>query len=274
MLKKLFTREDAHYHHMHKILGFSVLCNFFYRLCNMNTHTLGFNVDDDYYIWTIVLHAILHVSSFQFVISPKRNATYNIIWPEMRWHSLIFAYRSLFIMLMFRFMDAANDMFVFYRFGIVILTMLAADTVTYLIPPSNNTTTMRGNPFPQGTGSIIINSINLFYSISQIFATLHILFAPTPFYVFLTLIPIQTAPFGMTLQRKGFISQYGWHVSYTAAILTNYIYSAIYIYEPLLMWRYMIFFAICRFKLKINKYILWSVIATHYIIKFNETDDL
>jgi hypothetical protein len=139
-------------------------------------------------------------------------------------------------------------------------TMVSADYVTYVLPPSNNTTTMRGNPYPRDTGEYIVKYLNLFYSVSQVFATLHMLFAPNVDYIYLTLIPIQTAPFGMTLQRKGIISQYGWHVFYVFAILTNYLYSAVNIYNPELMWSYMIVFSVLRFKFKMNKYMLWTLV--------------
>ena len=40
--------------------------------------------------------------------------------------------------------------------------------------------------------------------------------------VFLLLLPIQTAPFCMTLVKKGVITQAGWHLYYTLALLANY----------------------------------------------------
>ena len=263
IVKKLFTKEDAHYFHMHKTLGMFCLCNFVYRLFNFalkSDHTLGFKIGAPSYVFNICMHAFLHVSSFQFILSPRRNAVYNIIWPEMRWHSLLFAYRSLLIMMLFNI----QRYFIFgiSRFVVVIGTMILADVVTHLLPPSNNTTTMRGNPYPTDTDKRIIYAINLFYSVGQVFATLHMLFAPSPDYIFLTLIPIQTAPFGMTLQRKGLISQFGWHVFYIGAILSNYLYSIVNIYDPELMWMYMLLFCILRFRFRCNKYILWTIVFT------------
>lgn len=268
ILKKLFTKEDAHYGHLHKTFGSLCLINFIYRFYNFVSrpdHTLAFSLNSNIFLYTIFVHAFLHVTSFQFILSPRRNAVYNIIWPEMRWHSLIFAYRSIIGMALFYI--KRYYIFNISRFILVILTMVFADITTKLLPPSNNTTTMRGNPYPKDTHPLIIKYINLFYSISQVFATLHILFAPNPDYIYLTLIPIQTAPFGMTLQRKGIISQYGWHLFYILAILSNYVYSAVNIYEPKTMWLYMIFFSILRFKFRINKYILWTFIfCTHTML--------
>jgi hypothetical protein len=262
MYKKLFTKEDSHYFHLHKILGSSCLINFSYRLfwfLSSPENNLGFIIGSNIYLCTLLVHALLHVSSFQFILSSRRNAVYNIIWPEMRWHSLLFAYRSLLIMLLFAF---NLDIYVanFARYLLVIATMVSADYVTYVLPASNDTTTMRGNPYPKDTSEYIIKYLNYFYSISQVFATLHMLFAPNVDYIYLTLIPIQTAPFGMTLQRKGIISQFGWHVFYIFAILTNYVYSAVNIYKPELMWGCMMAFSVLRFKFKMNKYILWTLV--------------
>lgn len=262
--KKLVTKEDSHYFHMHKILGSACMVNFLYRIylfASSIEHDLGFNIGSNVYLYTMFVHTLLHVSSFQFILSPRRNPVYNIIWPEMRWHSLLFAYRSLIIMFLFMFQyHLYTELFSVARFITVMLTMYAADYVTSVLPPSNNTTTMRGNPYPKDTAEYIIKYLNLFYSISQVFATLHMLFAPSADYIYLTLIPIQTAPFGMTLQRKGIISQFGWHLFYTVAILSNYLYSAVHIYKPELMWMYMIIFSILRFRYKMNKYFLWSLI--------------
>lgn len=263
IFKKLFTSEDANYGHMHKTFGTLCLVNFIHRLYNfisLPDHSLGFNINSYTFLYTICVHTLLHITSFQFILSPRRNAVYNIIWPEMRWHSLIFAYRSIIAMGLFYMKK--YYIFGLSRFALVIFTMIMADVTTKLLPPSNNTTTMRGNPYPKDTHQSIIKNINLFYSISQVFATLHILFAPSPDYIFLTLIPIQTAPFGMTLQRKGIISQYGWHVFYILAILSNYIYATVNIYKATTMWFYMILFSVLRFKYKHNKYVLWSLIYT------------
>lgn len=267
LIKKLFTHEDGKFFHSHKILGLLSLLNFTSYFVNFQ----HLNVQSNYYIYLLFVHTLLHMSSFEFILSNRRNTKYNIIWPEMRWHSMIFAYRSLIIMALFRYKNYINTIFALMRFIVVILTMLSADIVTHLLPQNKNgteLTTMRGNPYPDNTSQIIIKSLNLFYSISQVFATLHMLFSPTPDYVFLTLFPIQTAPFFMTLQRKGFITQFTWHALYTFAILTNYIYSAIYIYEPIMSWVFMFYFVCYRFHFKINKYYLWtSIFISYYLLK-------
>jgi len=265
LIKKLFTHEDGKYYHSHKILGSFVLLNFIYRLYKMciNDHTLGFDMNNTSYLCVIILHGLLHVSSFEFILPRKRNLVYNIIWPEMRLHSAIFAYRSLLLMLLFYY--EKYFIFGYMRYLLVVCTMALADVVTFVyIDDSNGSTTMRGNAYPMDTPKLLIKSLNYFYSISQVFATLHILFSPSADYAFLVLLPIQLAPFAMTLERKGYINQYMWHVIYILAILPNYIYSGINLYQPDLMWSYMIFFSVLRFKYKVDKYILWSIIYIHF----------
>lgn len=265
LIRKLFTHEDRKFYHMHKVVGSICLLNFIKHLSSALVYgSCFFNYSYSYsYLLLLFIHASLHVTSFEFILSNRRNLSYNIIWPEMRWHSLLFAYRSLLIMLLFRYENEIRVVFGLSRYLVVIGTMVSADAVSYALPQKKDEKelkTMRDNPYPKGTSEYVIKAINLFYSISQVFATLHMLFAPTPDYIYLTLIPIQTAPFGMTLQRKGIITQFGWHAFYIFAILTNYIYSAINIYEPVMSWTFMIFFAVCRFKLNMNKYVLWTII--------------
>jgi len=41
----------------------------------------------------LALHCVcVYVTSFQFHVPDRRNLKYNVIWAEMRWYTLIFAY--------------------------------------------------------------------------------------------------------------------------------------------------------------------------------------
>lgn len=255
---RLVTHEDAAILHMHKILGALCLGNFTYRMWNWyNFGTLGF--DSSY--WTlgwIVIHALLHISSFQFIIPNRRNRVYNIIWPEMRIHSMLFAYRSLLVMLIMWFYDRgiADERIMYLRGPVVIGTMILADATTRYYKVGD--TTMRNNPYPDYAPSWFIKAHNLFYSISQVFATINMLFKGTDL-AFLALIPIQTAPFCMTLVKKGIINQAGWHLYYTIALFINYRYALCNTIQ--INIRYLVmFFVMGRFVFNSNKYVLWSMI--------------
>lgn len=263
MLHKLFTGEDKFM--THKFLGLLSIFNFVSAInnfCFSQNHTLFPNTSNTYFLYILVTHSLLHLSSFQFLISDKRNKKYNIIWPEMRIHSMLFAYRSIITMYVLYLINPTYTNIV--RYAIVILTMILADLTTIKYNNTGISRTMRDNPYPENTHPLVIKYVNGFYSVSQVFATLHILFAPNIEYVYLTLIPIQIAPFLMTLQRKGFMNQASWHIYYVISILINYLYSAVHLYNPIKSYVFVILFVYFRFYKNVNKYLVWTIIYLCY----------
>lgn len=266
---RLNTLEDSKYLHAHKFIGISVLGHFAYRLYLFYAYgSMMFTPTLSTLAW-IFLHASLHITSFQFHLSKVRNKKYNIIWPEMRWHTMIFAYRSLVTMLVIWLSDSSiiplyiNE---YSRVFIVIATLMIADYVTYYYKKKDGDvgTTMRGNPYPDFVPEFYRKFHNLFYSLSQVLATLGILSSIEMDRVFLLLIPIQTAPFCMTLVKKGIIDQSGWHIYYTIALFINYTYySKGSLISSNAYWIMFCLFAIFRFKFNVNKYILWGVISLY-----------
>lgn len=277
--RRLFTREDGRFLHLHKILGVVVLAHFAYRLALwLRYGSMGLDDGDvERDRWTLLAlyaaHALLHVSSFEFHLPARRNTRYNVIWPEMRWHTMIFAYRSLAVLMMHWagvallppllrssggaaqaaaawwasvHPGAAAAIAATVRGGVVLATMVAADSVTEsyrrrmrqeqmlrgggsdtteevpLTMKAETSMTMRANPYPAYLPAACTRAHNLFYSTSQVLATLNIVTAASMDRVFLLLLPIQTAPFCMTLVKKGVITQAGWHLYYTLALLANY----------------------------------------------------
>ena len=270
-LRKLFTLEDSRYYHAHKIMGMYCLLHYLYRLwCYGMYGSMLLEGGGVGPALSLVPHLLLHVSSFQFHLSSKRNKSYNIIWPEMRWHSMIFAYRSIIALYVMMLVPAY--WLPYSRSTIVMLTMVAADYATHYYKEKEmvekSDSTMRGNPYPAGTPEWFRKSLNMFYSISQVFATSNILVCGMGS-IFLVLIPIQTSSFLMTLERKGYISQFGWHAWYTAALLLNYMYAIIHGTEGHAEWfggvslyqLTVIGFCLLRFRFNLNKYVLWSVVC-------------
>ena len=266
-LRKLFTHEDAAFFHAHKILGVYCLAHFAYRIYAFFTGGGAFD-GSAASVATLLPHFLLHASSFQFKLSPRRNHAYNIIWPEMRWHTMIFAFRSLLAMLCVAWFPRARIL----RGLLVIGTMLAADATTAyykkreLVDLSDST--MRGMPYAAGTPRGLRKMANLFYSTSQVFATVTVL-TRDPQCIFLVLLPIQTAPLGMTLVRKGFLSQTGWHVFYASTLLLNYAYGRTLPNETPLFGSSVLFFCAMRFLFGVDKYLLWIPIiaATTYFVR-------
>jgi len=265
---RLFTHEDAAFFHAHKILGVLVLGHFLYRMFLVWTFGhMFFGPDLGTLIW-IIVHASLHITSFQFIIPKRRNRVYNIIWPEMRWHTAIFAWRSLALMLAmwltWRGVIHVSTLDLWFRGPLVLMTMVCADVATF-VHGTNTITTMRDNPYPRYANPTFVTWHNMFYSASQVLATLNILTGTRMEVPFMILLPIQTAPLGMTLVKKGIITQAGWHLWYTLALLANYIHA--FVLEPwtaaadvprLLYWSLFFVFSVLRFKYRVNKYILWT----------------
>jgi hypothetical protein len=270
-MRRLSTHEDRHYFHAHKVLGILVMSNFVYRVYLMVTaRDIGLDAAHGDILAWLVVHALLHVSSFQFILSARRNTTYNIIWPEMRWHSMIFAFRSI-AMLLVMWLHARGvvprEVVNAARPAIVLGTMALADCATRhykrIGQVAANDSTMRGNPYPAYVSPTVARVLNLFYALSQVMATMAILSTGNMGPVFMLLIPIQTAPFCMTLVKKGIISQGGWHLYYTGALLLNYVYPHVVknvgtnVIPETAYWSALALFVVGRFALRMNKYVLW-----------------
>jgi hypothetical protein len=97
--------------------------------------------------------------------------------------------------------------------------------------------------------------------------------------VFLLLLPIQVAAFGMTLVKKSLISNVTWHALYTASLIYVLARNTAFLFTPensscggvlglpmqpmriaeiFMFWA---FLAVARFWLKVNKYLLWTAMA-------------
>ena len=104
-MKALFTAEDAH--HVHKLLGVYALVHFASRYfffirylhqAQSEDDDMGFRAD-----WltfaSLSPHLLLQLSGLKFFKLPRRRIKEGSrIWPEYRWHALVFASRSLALM--------------------------------------------------------------------------------------------------------------------------------------------------------------------------------
>lgn len=270
-IRRLVTHEDGEFFHAHKVFGVMSLGNYIYRLASQAIFGTMFFDTSYWTLASIFVHAMMHVTSFQFLIPSRRNRVYNIIWPEMRWHSLVFAYRSLLMMCVL--WSAWIGMIPTYvtpwiRGPLVLATMALADSITsyYILMDAitETDTTMRTNPYPSYISTAFARMYNLMYSTSQVFGTMNILCRDMGS-IFLIILPIQIAPFGMTLVKKGIITQAGWHLWYSLAIFANYWYATTMKRSDIagLETFYitgMLFFTTGRFIFHKNKYALWGTI--------------
>lgn len=252
-LPKLATRED--YLHLHKSLGVMSL-GFFLSRIYMLTVAGSMGLTRSTWAMYLVVHMLLSGSSMIFRIPMKRNRTNPMIWPEFRLHSIVFAYRSLLAMLLIA-LDLPYGHI--WRSGLILLTMMAADMITAYYRPQGST--MRAMPMPETWSPVMVDRLNMYYSVLQVMATLGILWSRNMDVAYLILFPIQLAALLMTLVRKGIIGAAGWHVAYAIALGLNYVHGAWLIYQsPITLIGSFLAIALCvlRFRYRINKYLLWS----------------
>ena len=351
---RLVTREDGRFFHAHKVLGVLALAHFGWRLWLWKfSHSMGFEGASGWTLAAAGLHAALVASSFEFHIPQRRNKVYNVIWPEMRWHTTIFSLRSVLAMVLIWLADTGRVaaaaracevawgwwmssspwghsviaatvaaalpgyvpgsltaalshvlaaagrwtadpealLLALGRYAIVVASMAAADAATRAYhgdvgdreggegrsgSGSVSSRTMRGNPYPPGYPETVRVATNLFYSFSQVGATLGILTSRNVGTAFLMLLPIQLAPLLMTLVKKGIMRQGGWHLWYALALLLNYVYSAFSDASASSASAYEIVasfsataviplaFSILRFGFGVDKYLLWT--ATFFLV--------
>lgn len=208
-LSDLITHEDPY--HIHKSLGAFVIAHYFYQFIyyyHYQTMELTFI--------NMLPHLLLHISSFVFRVLHNRMLTEKLamfIWEELRFHSMIFAYRSCFSILLPS-----------YRVFFVFLTMAMADLITFLIG-NPDITTIRGS-HDRVSSKSYKHLAAAFYCSSQFGATLICggFFQDNYSRVlaFSTLPAIQTSAFGMTLIRKNVINKTVWQIVYSAELLLVY----------------------------------------------------
>jgi hypothetical protein len=274
-IRKLYTKEDGAFFHVHKILGVLALCHYIYRFHEW--YMYGYMQFDGSWstLALIFTHTGLSTSSMIFHIPNIRNRAAPMIWPEFRLHSIIFAMRSLVAMvyqwtLLHFFGTAPMQGLWDLRPYMVVVGIMMADFVTRWYPPQGST--MRVMPFPKYVPEWFVYALNIYYSICQVYATMEILTRSTMAYPFMILFPIQIAAFLMTCVRKSIITAAGWHFWYASSLMTTATY-VILSSDPerkspsqLLLYNCcIVFFVVERFVFKINKYKLWAcVILAHY----------
>jgi len=262
-MQKLVSRhsEDAKVMHIHKTLGLVSTLHYLARFILLaTTGSMRFDHSPRTLFW-IAVHVALSGTSLVFKIPLKRNPVSPMIWPEFRWHSILFAYRSLavfFLLWTTTTMATAHCI----RGIIVLATIYLADHTTRyykrIDAVPHNDSTMRGMPMPDSWSTNTVSSLNMFYSVSQVLATLGTLIATNMEVHFIILFPIQLAAFLMTCVRKGIITSRTWHILYATALGINYLYwiRQIHLFSVLVV----LVFCVARFTYRINKYLLWTTV--------------
>ena len=109
------------------------MLSFIWRIGQINKTDMGFITYPQLTIPTLTLHLMLSLTSFQFLIPNRRIKEGSRIWPEYRYHSLVFVSRSLLAMLLYWYEQHNNISEPLYIGNVIIVlaTMLAADASSF-----------------------------------------------------------------------------------------------------------------------------------------------
>ena len=246
-MNKLMTKEDPY--HLHKLCGVYCIANYIFQTFQF----IVYRNDNYLNAYTLLPHILLHASSFIFRVLPTRpveKKSSMFIWNELRIHAMLFAYRACFVLL-----------FPTFAFQISLATMALADLTSQRYGTAG-VTTVRGRNEKVGSRSLAKELSAAFFSISQFGATVittgAFQSAPHNMLVFLTLPPIQTSAFGMTLMRKNLITKSVWTVVYSFELAVLYLVwfreyrdmNVLFISTLLYFFR----------RIGISKYLLWTCV--------------
>jgi len=265
-ISKLITHEDTL--HIHKTMGIISLLNYFYLIFDCfysgAIAEMTLRNADGGFIGLTWVHTILSLSALQFLIPRTRTGILPMIWQEFRAHSIVFAVRSfLIINALYFFFDSKEDRIsataIIVRLVFVLVAMKLADISTEYLCENRKETTTATMPYWSDCPASVQSAIKYFYTHSQFMATTVCLFADIP-YILAVAFPIQIASFLMTLVRKNIISAFWYHMFYGASLLVVYLINAAdyRLYPIIILGAALIHL---RVQLKLNKYILWSLVA-------------
>lgn len=253
-MARLLTNHDPG--HIHALLGSMVLLHFFYRTLLVILYGDAFPVGH-YYVYSydnsntksvpwedialVLLHALLPLASLVLPLPVTRNFNSPMIWPEGRLHSLVFGSRHVIATIFWLMVrhsaggeqkrmttmtttGATTDGLLtmpLSQIGAILLlvhaTMLAASKITSTLGDSERRTT-NAMPYDPFVPVVQRTRAKRLYAFAQ-FQAAALMLAGDPTLAFVTLSGIQSAPFLMTLVRKGKCSAATYHCIYTWSLV-------------------------------------------------------
>ena len=235
MQQPLFTNHDKY--HLHKVLGFGCLFNFFIRIYWLAIYgSMYIYADSQTSLIIPVAHLTLSLSSLIFHVPQTRLNSKIIIWKELQLHNIVFTSRSALIMfysmLCIRNQVYRNTEYYYLyqigKFALVVGHHLMADYITAKYNTNDKTTTRDINweNIPENVKTIM----KQYYAICQILAINALLLTENEpkgsgaiESALLIMFPIQLSTFLMTLVRKSIITNISWHIFYGASLLSPFL---------------------------------------------------
>ena len=238
MQQPLFTNHDRF--HIHKVLGFGCLFNFFLRIYWLVAFgSMYIYADSQTSLLIPVAHLTLSLSSFIFHVPLTRLNSKIIICKELQLHNMIFTSRSATIMLYSLLCSRSHStastatetpvpfLYQTGKFALVVSHHLLADYITAKYNRNEKTTTRDINweNISDNTRTIM----KRYYAVCQILAINALILTDNEPYgsgtvesAFLVMFPIQLSTFLMTLVRKSIISNISWHIFYGLSLLSPF----------------------------------------------------
>ena len=235
MGQQLFTHHDKY--HIHKVLGFGCLFNFFLRIYWLLAYgSMYIYADAKSSLLIPFVHLTLSLSSLIFQVPLTRLNSKIIIWKELQLHNMVFTSRSAMIMIYSMVcirndIDMSCEYYYIYQIGklaLVVLHHMLADYITLKYNTNDKTTTRDINweNIPDNVKKVVKH----FYAICQILAINALILADNDKTdsgvieaAFLIMFPIQLSTFLMTLVRKSIITNIHWHVFYSISLVSPFI---------------------------------------------------
>jgi hypothetical protein len=226
----LITHHDKF--HIHKTLGLLAVLNFILRIYYAIRYRNSFPEWENktFACASVLVHAALPVASLMLPLPTKRNFSSPMIWPEFRLHSILFSCRHVVVTLVSilglwptQVWGAAPGAVVAecaLKLAVVLAVVQIAAIISHYYGDKEKRTT-NAMPYPPGVSEDEQAKIKYEYAKKQFGATLMACF-PGPFAAALNFAPlyaIQSAPFMMTLVRKGKCASIHYHCVYASTLV-------------------------------------------------------
>ena len=205
----------------------------------------------------LCIHMLLSTSSLIFKIPLRRIKDGSRLWPEARWHAILFATRHLISMALtwYEQWSGIEQPLYYMNVAIVFANIAAADIVNYVYRDthSNYVRDMQTNPW-----------LKYLFSHVQIGGTVYCLIGQRRYsFHFLAVFVIQFSAFMMTLRRKNVISHSTWVGIYGSILLfgSGVAYNDLVRHSLWIMIALSNLSTVLRCVVGLNKYLLWTIMT-------------